>query len=399
MTDTTIHSIILKVAAPCNLNCTYCYEYNRGDSTWKTKPKRIAETTVEQVGRRIFEYATAEQLSSISINLHGGEPTLLGPDGLDTVLTSLRRMTTGLRVKFGMQTNGTLVTEALVETLIRHEVKVGLSLDGDAYSNRHRIDHRGRQSWGAAVAGLRILQEAGLLAGIQAVIDLESDPEAVLDQLGQFRPPEIELGQPFGNHDNPPFAVSGRTLGAWLIRAYEHLRASPHLAGIRVNVISDAFGAILTERSRSDWFPSAAPGYLVIATDGTYEGLDTLKVVGEAGRVLNLNVHEHTITQALGHEFIAARSPERQLPTECRTCPIQSWCRGGYYPTRFGRGRGFDNPSIYCSSLMQLFTHFGLACLEHPDVPLLSRQRIKSQLQRLTVSARGVSNEIVGGSS
>jgi sulfatase maturation enzyme AslB (radical SAM superfamily) len=397
MTTPTIHSVILKVAAPCNLDCTYCYEYNRGDSSWKSKPKRIADSTVEQVGRRVLEYATAQALPSISINLHGGEPTLLGADGIDAVLSTLRRTTAGLRVKFGMQTNGTLVSDALVATLIRHEVKVGLSLDGDAHANRHRVDHRGRPSWDAAVAGLRKLQDAGLLAGIQAVIDLDSDPEAVLDQLGQFRPPEIELGQPFGNHDNPPDAAPGRTLGAWLIQAYEHLRASPHLAGIRVNVISDAFTAILTERSRSDWFPSAAPGYLVVATDGSYEGLDTLKVVGEVGRVLNLNVHDHTIEQALDHEYITARSPESQLPTACHSCPINSWCRGGYYPTRFGRGRGFDNPSIYCRSLVQLFTHFGYECLGHPDVPMAARRRIESQLQRLTVSAQPVPDFNKGG--
>jgi uncharacterized protein len=275
-------------------------------------------------------------------------------------------------------------------------VKVGLSLDGDAHANRHRVDHRGRPSWDAAVSGLRKLQDAGLLAGIQAVIDLESDPEAVLDHLGAFRPPEIELGQPFGNHDNPPDSTPGRTLGAWLIRAHEHLRTSPHLAGIRVNVISDAFTAILTERSRSDWFPSAAPGYLVIASDGSYEGLDTLKVVGETGRVLNLNVHEHPISQALAHDFIVARDPERQLPTACRTCPIRTWCRGGYYPTRFGLGRGFDNPSIYCRSLMQLFQHLGHACLEHPDVPPDTRQRIESQLHDLTLSVLGMPGRNIG---
>ena len=36
-----IDTVILKVVAPCNLNCSYCYEYNMGDDSWKFKPKEF----------------------------------------------------------------------------------------------------------------------------------------------------------------------------------------------------------------------------------------------------------------------------------------------------------------------------------------------------------------------
>ena len=30
--------IVLKIVQPCNLNCTYCYVYNRGNDSWKSRP-------------------------------------------------------------------------------------------------------------------------------------------------------------------------------------------------------------------------------------------------------------------------------------------------------------------------------------------------------------------------
>ena len=36
-----INEFIVKVSSRCNLNCTYCYEYNLGDDSWKSMDKKI----------------------------------------------------------------------------------------------------------------------------------------------------------------------------------------------------------------------------------------------------------------------------------------------------------------------------------------------------------------------
>ena len=38
-----ISGYVIKVASRCNLNCSYCYEYNMGDSSWKKMPKYMEE--------------------------------------------------------------------------------------------------------------------------------------------------------------------------------------------------------------------------------------------------------------------------------------------------------------------------------------------------------------------
>ena len=386
MTDFSIHSIVLKVAAPCNLSCTYCYEYNRGDSSWRSKPKHILPEVVERLGARIEEYVSMRGLGSFQVNLHGGEPTLLGAAGLERVVTALAASAPSVRFRFGMQTNATLVTPAIVEVLVRHGVRVGVSLDGDARANRLRVDHQGRASWDRTVAGLRLLGEAGLVSGVQAVIDLDSDPEAELDALGAFQPPLIELSQPFGNHDNPPRDGEARhALGTWLRRAFDHWERTPELRGIRVGILADALRAIMTERPASEWFPGVPQGFIVVATDGSYEGLDTLKIVGEEGRVLGMSVHSHSIQDALDHHYIQLRAGGGGLCAECSACPISRWCAGGYFPTRYGRGRGFDNPSVYCADLKALFGHLGGWLAGQEAIDAADRHRILDRLEQITV--------------
>ena len=44
--DDTVETYILKVASRCNLNCTYCYVYNKGDDSWRAQPRRMTDETV-----------------------------------------------------------------------------------------------------------------------------------------------------------------------------------------------------------------------------------------------------------------------------------------------------------------------------------------------------------------
>jgi uncharacterized protein len=45
------------------------------------------------------------------------------------------------------------------------------------------------------------------------------------------------------------------------------------------------------------------------------------------------------------------------LCDECRSCRDAPVCGGGYFPHRYGRSRGFSNPSIYCADILMLVEH------------------------------------------
>ena len=42
-------ALVLKVASRCNLNCSYCFMYNLGDTTYKKQPKFMSDTTVDNI--------------------------------------------------------------------------------------------------------------------------------------------------------------------------------------------------------------------------------------------------------------------------------------------------------------------------------------------------------------
>ena len=387
MNTFVINSIVLKVVAPCNLNCSYCYEYNRGDSTWKDMPKQISSETAARIGMRISEYASSVSKKHFQINLHGGEPTMLGGKGLERVITTLINSAKNVKLHFGMQTNATLISEEIVAVLVKYQVKVGVSLDGGFTTNRHRVDHLGRSTWNKTINGLTKIKEAGLLSGIQAVIDLDSDPKDVLENLSQFRPKIIDFSQPFGNHDNPPLAFGKKfSLGEWLTKAFDYWVSTPSMDSIRMGILADAVYGIYTEKPMSEWFPAIPPGFIVVSTGGSYEGLDALKVVGTEGRVLGLNSKDDSIIDALNHKFIGLRSQTESLCEECSKCSIVKWCSGGYFPTRYGKDNGFNNPSVYCEDLKILFSHIGkwLVSLDH--VPDLKKIIISEKLNKLQLS-------------
>lgn len=123
-----INTIVLKVASPCNLNCSYCYEYNRGDTSWKLKPASLSVERCSLLGLRVREYCSSERLQEFGITLHGGEPMLVGPRRIAEAIDTIRSTAAPVQVRFGMQTNGTLTSPEMVDVLAARNVNVGVSL-------------------------------------------------------------------------------------------------------------------------------------------------------------------------------------------------------------------------------------------------------------------------------
>ena len=64
-----------------------------------------------------------------------------------------------------------------------------------------------------------------------------------------------------------------------------------------------------------------------------------MKVVGKNGRVIDMNVNDHSISEVSEHpdiDNLFINFDENLIAPECNTCPIYEWCGGGYLPTRFG---------------------------------------------------------------
>ena len=110
-----------------------------------------------------------------------------------------------IKINFGLQTNATLATEKIIDVLNKYKVSVGVSMDGYDKANEFRVNHKGEDSFDAIHKGaLLISEKAKYFSGFLCVINVNSDPVKVLDYFKSFKPPTVDLLQPFGNWDNLP---------------------------------------------------------------------------------------------------------------------------------------------------------------------------------------------------
>ncbi len=184
MTAGTVSSIIAKVVGRCNLNCTYCYVYNHEDRSYLRRPAAMSDEVFDALLGRMRRYCDAVGDHTMSLVFHGGEPTLMGVPRFEALVTRARD-TLGPRLRsLSMQTNAVLLTDAWVRAIRRLDVNVAVSLDGPrAVHDAARVDHRGRGSYDATVAGIRRLADAGIDPLVLSVIQPGADGVAVYEHF------------------------------------------------------------------------------------------------------------------------------------------------------------------------------------------------------------------------
>lgn len=384
---------VLKVASRCNLNCSYCYVYNKGDESWRGRPRFMSAETLANALDRIRRHCQASRQDEVRITFHGGEPCLMGPlrfeQFCNTVYSTLSEICS---VKLSLQTNGTLIDERWAEILARHEVSVGLSLDGpEAINDAMRVDFRGRGTHAEIVHGLSLLRAAGLNVQILSVIHFGVDGLQVHRHLLDLGATRINYLFPDFTHDqvHEVFAEYGKTPCAdYLLPVLDDWWAAGS-PDIRVSPFNDMARVILGGETYIDLIGNRPYQYCFVETDGGIEGLDVLRICGQGLPATTLNVRSADFMaiaerNAL-HRKIMFEGPS--LPSPCRACPERDTCGGGYLPHRYSIDRGFDNSSVWCRDLLLLFGRLR----EHMDVLPEETLRRRAQLSVTPVAAASLS--------
>ncbi|HBW19564.1 MAG: FxsB family cyclophane-forming radical SAM/SPASM peptide maturase [Streptosporangiaceae bacterium] len=363
---TPFRQYILKIHSRCNLACDYCYLYAMQDQSWRSRPATMSPATVRQVALRIAQSAQAHGLAEISVVLHGGEPLLAGQALIASAASTLRgALGPDISASLSIQTNGVLLTRELLDILLRHDISVGVSLDGDRVSNdKHRRYANGRGSYDEVAQGLERLGSepyARLFAGILCVIDVSTDPIGVFDTLLAFRPPTVDFILPHGNWTRRPPARGADTTATpyadWLIAIFDRWYSAP-VQRARIRLFEEIIQLCLGGQSRSEAVGLSPVGLIVVDTDGSLEQVDTLRSAFPGASATGLNVFSHDFGAALAHPAVMARQIGlAALSQTCIECAIHRICGGGYYPHRYLAGSGFRNPSVYCPDLYKLIGH------------------------------------------
>jgi uncharacterized protein len=362
VTQPRVRLLILKVAERCNLACTYCYMYFKGDESWRDRPAIMPRATFRDTLGWMRRESIGSVETPVTLLFHGGEPLLIGPARFDAWCREATAQFGATAVTFAIQTNGVLIDDRWIEVFRRHQVSVGVSLDGpprvhDAY----RVDHGGRGSYGRVLAGIRRLQAAEIPWSGLSVINLDYDPLAIhrhlLDEIGLTC---LDYILPDQTHDTIG-AVRTRygptPVADWLMAVFDDWWSRDSIR-IRVRILDAIVASLLRSRSHSVQFGNPAFGYLVVEADGSIQALDVLRICQPGLAETGVSVRAETPVEAALPEFHRRAVFEGfPLPTGCHGCREADTCAGGWLPHRYSREREFDNPSAWCADLLKLFGH------------------------------------------
>jgi uncharacterized protein len=367
------------------IGCNQCYEYV-GTNAWKRQPPFMSSRTIAQAAERIAEHADAHDLSAIRAIGHGGEALMGSVDYLDEFFTTVHDTiaTPKRKVYFSIQTNGLLLTDDKLHVLQKHNVAVGLSLDGDKNANdRHRRDRLGGSTYDRVVRAAAMLSERAMNWGILTVIDPANNPEETLESLAALKPQSISMFPPHANWSSPPeFAQGSITMGEWQTRVFDRYRKwhvyhpdQPE-PPFRLPLVDGYLEAMLGAVPLHERISNRYPHELFILPNGDFQRLDTLKSTEEGAFRTPFNVAEHSLDEIAATDpgFAARRLGDAALAQQCLECPFLRSCGGDYYPLRFKQGetplsehssvedfaKTFRNPSVYCSDQKEYLGHLAL---------------------------------------
>ena len=359
----SIGQVIFKVASRCNLNCVYCYVYNKADSSWKQRPTLMSAAVYQTALQRIQEYCRTTGRTSIDIAFHGGEPTLIGVETFrrwcDQALAVLAE---NVRVRFTIQTNGTLLDREWARAFQEYGVDVGVSLDGAKESHDlFRVDHTGAGSYDRVRRGLAALGEENVPFGILCVVPLGADPILTHRSFLETGCSTITYLLPHYTYDDiaPVRDRYGATPCAdFLVPVFDDWWFNGYM-DIRVRDLWNIARVILGGASTIETIGNTPPLYAFIEANGDIEGLDNLRACDEGMAQLKLNVSTSGLDEIFSSQGIhgTAIFYGLPLPQGCHSCVESETCSGGYLPHRYSRARGFDNPSVWCGDLLKIFAH------------------------------------------
>jgi radical SAM protein with 4Fe4S-binding SPASM domain len=335
---------------------------------------------------RLREYVTVKKLKEVYIIYHGGEPLLLGKSILweytDIILNRLKDIT---NVEFSLQTNGTLLTDKLLEEVVKRKIKVSLSIDGPKeIHNKNRKMASGAGSFSHVFSGIQKLQKyPHLFQGIIGVINPHTEPEEIFAFFQKANLYDIDLLLPDANYERPP---ESRNLFPyiyinWLIKAFDAW--FDKYQDLSFRTFESVLKCIMGDDSSSDFLGYGKLSYLTIETDGSYHTTDILKVAYEGASEMGISLKTSTIEDAVAHtrvnEYNSLLSL-KNIPQICKSCVIKDICGGGSLPHRYSHENGFNNPTIYCNEMMALITHAKQRFIDEVDKELSS--------EKMTVNAK-----------
>jgi uncharacterized protein len=373
--DQPISQLLLKVAARCNIDCSYCYWFR--DAAVYNKPKLMSEEVLQQLLRRIEEHIAKYAFVEFPIILHGGEPMLWGVENFHRIAGECAAISarTGCDIPIAVTTNGILINDEWLDCFETHAIGVAISIDGPQHiHDRHRRTFQGTGTHAAVERAARLLVSRDINVSALAVCNPAHDPKEYFDFFAACGIRNYDIMIPDATVDENPPAIAAfykRLFDLWL-------DANKGRETVAIRIVTDMVRALLSSES-----PTEGVGYqpielCTVMTDGTVEAHDVLRIAGNGMTQTSFNIFDHAIDDVrTERRWKAARDASINLCAKCQRCKFMKACGGGYLPHRFSKENGYDNPSVYCDDLYATYEHISSALQQLVYLRKLDGERVK----------------------
>jgi uncharacterized protein len=270
---------------------------------------------------------------------------------------------TAVNLSFSMQTNATLVTNKWIDLLNKYEVSVGVSIDGpEEYNDKYRLDHQGNGSYERVVRGIKLLQDKLFnKPGCLTVINPEFQGKKIYRHLVNLGFKQIDFLFPDNHHNNLP-SHNIQKYKKFLIEVFDEWTKDNN-PEITIRKFKSIILQLLGEEPLIYGFGKSnlkeTMPLLSIRSDGDISPSDELMSTDpKTVTFTNMNVRNTALKEIINHKIFDEINLAHQIaPDKCSKCCWYNACGGGNLVSRYSHDNRFNNASIYCDALQEIFAH------------------------------------------
>ncbi len=229
--------VIIQASPFCNLDCDYCYLPNRSVKS------RLSLDLLDPIFRKVFASGLIED--EFTVVWHAGEPLAVPIAFYEEAFARIAELdrqynTKRYKVFHAIQTNATLMNQAWCDLIKKHDVKVGVSIDGPAFlHDAHRTTRSGRGTHARTMQGVALLQRNHI--DVRVIVVLTQDALDYADEIFRFfvdhgiRHVGFNIEEVEGIHQSSTLEMAGTEARyrAFMQHFYELTKRSNHVLKVR----------------------------------------------------------------------------------------------------------------------------------------------------------------------
>lgn len=349
-----ISSLLLKIATRCNIACRYCYWFR--DPKVYSIPKVLTLKAEQAFMTKLQKHIEQYNLKRFSICFHGGEPLLFGKNRFKNLCESLLQLAqiTECEIPLSLTSNALLLDQEWIDLLLKFKVYITLSIDGDPVSHdENRIDIKGDGTYQRVENKLKLLQKNGINPPVLMVANPFKSAKLAITHLVD------QLGIKYFNVLIPDLTHEDRveSIANYYIEMFDLWFEQYVHKNVQIPIIDAMMKVCFGGQSPTQMVGLNKVSTVTMLTDGSLQATDDIRAAeGVMSETITIQTHElqDIINDPLWKEVYYYSD---HLHTKCLSCEFKKSCGGSTVVSRWSDKNRFNNPSIYCHDMQNIFTH------------------------------------------